>query len=125
MIDWQGFMENQQLWIEPIGNIIIARLRGVPSEEVLKQCQERVLLLVQDTKKGRVLYDALELLLPTVDPAIIQRDLNEALNPAIQLRSAIVVPNTRIAYLARLAFGEGDCRIFYNDFAAAIQWLEQ
>jgi len=36
---------------------------------------------------------------------------------------AIVVPNTRVAYLARIAFGEGDYRVFYNDFLAAIRWL--
>jgi hypothetical protein len=33
------------------------------------------------------------------------------------------VPNSRLAYLARLAFGEGDCRIFYNDFVAAVKCL--
>jgi hypothetical protein len=36
-----------------------------------------------------------------------------------------VVPNTRLAYLARLAFGEGDYRVFYSDMTAAILWLEQ
>ena len=51
-----------QLWVEPIGDLIIARVRGQPSE---------------------ALGD-------------------------IHLRRAIVVPNTRLAYLARLAFGEGD-----------------
>lgn len=118
-------MENEQLWVEPIGNLIIARVRGIPSEKLLKECQERVLLLVQETKNGRVLYDALEMVFPTVDPAIIQRDLNEALSSEIQLRSAIVVPNSRVAFLARLAFGAGNYSVFYNDFAAAFQWLEQ
>ena len=43
------------------------------------------------------------------------------------LRTAILVPNTRIAYLARIAFGhagEANYRVFYNDFAAALTWLE-
>jgi hypothetical protein len=30
-----------------------------------------------------------------------------------------------MAYLAHLAFGEGDCRVFYEDLAAAITWLSQ
>jgi hypothetical protein len=33
------------------------------------------------------------------------------------------VPNTGIAYLARLAFGEANHRVFYNDIAAAVAWL--
>jgi hypothetical protein len=28
-----------------------------------------------------------------------------------------------LAYLARLAFGEGDYRVFHNDIAAAVKWL--
>ena len=43
------------------------------------------------------------------------------------LRTAILVSNTRIAYLARIAFGhagEASYRVFYNDFAAALRWLE-
>lgn len=28
------------------------------------------------------------------------------------------MPNSQLVYLARLAFGEGDCRVFYNDFIA-------
>jgi hypothetical protein len=34
-----------------------------------------------------------------------------------------VVPTAKLAYLARLAFGEGDYRVFYNDIAAALKWL--
>ena len=37
----------------------------------------------------------------------------------------IVVPNSKLAYLARLAFGEGDYRVFYNDMVTAIQWLAE
>jgi len=53
-----------------------------------------------------------------------QRRLDESL-PGLRLRRAIVVPNTRLAYLARLAFGEGDYRVFYNDITAAITLLSQ
>lgn len=116
-------MENQ-LWVEPVGDLIIARVRGVPTEALLKECQERVLLLVQDTRRGKILYDALEMESPTVDVVLSQRKLDEELG-SVYLRRAIVVPNTRLAYLARLAFGEGDYRVFYSDMTAAIMWLEQ
>jgi hypothetical protein len=39
------------------------------------------------------------------------------------VKIAIVVPNTAIAYLARLAFGEANHRVFYNDMSAAVLWL--
>jgi hypothetical protein len=117
-------MPTAQLWVEPVGELIIARLRGVPTEALLRECQERVLLLVQETGRNRVLYDALEMDSPVVDVALAQRKLDEELG-SVTLRRAIVVPNTRLAFLARLAFGEGDYRVFYNDIAAAITWLSQ
>ncbi|UWZ83955.1 SpoIIAA family protein [Occallatibacter riparius] len=118
-------MDAAQLWVEVNGGLIIARIRGVPTEELLRECQSRVLQLVQDTGRGRVLYDALELELPTVDPALIQQKLESELGSGVKLRRAIIVPNTRVAFLARLGFGEGDYRVFYNDISAAIRWLEE
>lgn len=118
-------MDTPQLWVEPVGGILIARLRGVPTEELLRECQNRVLLLVSETGRNRVLYDALELELPSVDPALIQQKLESEMNPSIRLRRAIVVPNTRVAFLARIAFGEGDYRVFYSDMGAAMRWLEE
>lgn len=122
-------MNQQQLWVEPVGQIIIARIRGQCSEEILRECQDRVLELVRETGQARVLYDALEMGEPTVDLALFQdkmdseagNQLGEAL-----LRRAVLVPNTRVAFLARLAFGqfgEGGYRVFYNDLAQAIMWL--
>ena len=51
-----------------------------------------------------------------------QRALDENLG-GLHLRRAIVVPTAKLAYLSRLAFGEGDYRVFYNDIAAAVKWL--
>lgn len=111
-----------QLWVEVIGDLIIARVRGEPSEALIRQCQEKILDLVRDAGKGNVLYDALEMEAPPVDVPWVQLELNEQLGP-IRLRQACVVPNTRIAYLARLAFGAGDYKIFYNDMVGAVNWL--
>ncbi len=111
-----------QLWIEPVGDIIIARIRGVPTEELLKQCQDRILTLVKDTRKGRILHDCLEMETPDIQVPISQWSLDKDLGD-IELRRAVVVPNTKLAYLARLAFGEADCRVFYNEMASAIGWL--
>ena len=112
------------LWVEPVGSIIIARLRGVPTEEVLRECQRRVLDVVRDTGKHNVLYDTLEMDAPAVQVAWSQRKLDAELGGE-KLRRAIVVPNTKLAYLARLAFGDGEHRVFYSDMSAAIRWLDE
>lgn len=124
-------MQNTQLWIEPLGNIIVARLRGDPSENMLEELHERVTQLLLDTGYTRVLYDGLEMESPTVELALVQEQLDQRTKQLFgdrALRKAIVVPNTRLAYLARIAFGqfgEGEYRVFYNDLSQALRWLEE
>jgi hypothetical protein len=111
-----------QLWVELVGDLIVARVRGEPTEALLRECQEKVLFLVKDAGRGKILYDTLEMEAPPVDVPWSQRELDASLG-AVQLKRAIVVPNSRLAYLARLAFGEGEYRVFYNDMVAAVNWL--
>jgi hypothetical protein len=112
------------LWVELVGGIILARLRGTATEELLRECHRRVIALQTETDCKRIMYDALELERPTVEVTLAQQSLTEALrHPSVKL--AIVVPNTALAYLARLAFGEANHRVFYNDVAAAILWLKE
>lgn len=115
-------MSQGQQWVELVGDLVIARIRGEPTEQLLRETQEQVLFLVRDARRGKVLYDTLEMTPPPVDVAWSQRSLDADLGP-IHLKRAIVVPNSRLAYLARLAFGEGDYRVFYNDIVSAISWL--
>jgi hypothetical protein len=117
-------MTSGQLWVEPVGDLIVARIRGEPIEALLRDCQERVLELIRDAGRGRVLYDTLEMEAPPVDIPLAQRKLDEELG-GVHIRRAIVVPNTKLAYLARLAFGDGDYRVFYSDLTAALTWLSQ
>jgi hypothetical protein len=112
------------LWVEVVGDIVIARVRGEPTEQVLRECQARVLSLVRHENRGRVLYDALEMEAPPVDIPWTQRELDSTLG-SIRLRRAIVVPNTKLAFLARLAFGEGEHRVFYSDMIEAVKWLSE
>ena len=115
---------NGQLWVEVVGDLIIARIRGEPTAELLRECQDQVLFLVKDAQRGKVLYDALEMHAPPVDVPWAQRELDEKLGP-IHLRRALVVPNSKLALLARIAFGEGDYRVFYNDMVEAVKWLSE
>jgi tRNA nucleotidyltransferase/poly(A) polymerase len=124
-------MRNTQLWIEPLGNVIVARLRGELSEDLLRELHERVLQLLQDTGYTRVLYDGLEMEPADVELALVQEQLDKQTKQVFSdrpLRKAILVPNTRLAYLARIAFGqfgEGEYRVFYNDLTQALRWLEE
>lgn len=87
-------------------------------------------MLAEETQQARVLYDALEMEEPTIELVVLQGKMEmETTNSldTVLSRKAILVPNTRIAYLARLAFGqfgEASYRVFYNDLAQAILWLE-
>ncbi|MGJ7917845.1 hypothetical protein ACI48D_20490 [Massilia sp. LXY-6] len=124
-------MEQQKLWVEPVGDIIIARIRGVCTEDLLKDCQRRVIELAKDTRQVKVLYDTLEMDVPSVDIALVQQALESEtwrrFGPAPS-RRAILVSSTRVAYLSRIAFGEygeGAYRVFYNDMAGAMRWLDE
>lgn len=123
-------MQDQRIWVEPVGSVIVARLRGKPTAELLRECEARVLELTRDTRQVRVLYDALELEPPDMDLVLLQKQLDsqrQAGLGAASLRTAILVPNTKIAYLSRIAFGhagEANYRVFYNDLSAALKWLE-
>jgi hypothetical protein len=117
-------MAEGQAWVELVGDLIVARVRGEPNEQLLRETQDKVLFLVKDAGRARVLYDTLEMDAPPVDVPWSQRELDEKLG-ALRLKRAIVVPNSKLAYLARLAFGEGDYRVFYNDMIAAIKWLSE
>jgi hypothetical protein len=123
-------MQDSSIWVEPVGSVLVARLRGMPTAEMLHECERRVLELARDTRQLRVLYDALELVAPEMELVLLQQRLDAAKKATlggVSLRTAILVPDTRIAYLARIAFGhagEDNYRVFYNDLGAAMKWLE-
>lgn len=115
---------NPNLWVELVGDLIVARVRGEPTVELLRECQNQVIALAREARRSKVLYDTLEMLAPPVAVAWSQRDLDEQLGD-LQLQRAIVVPNSKLAYLARLAFGEGNYRVFYNDMLQPLLWLSE
>jgi hypothetical protein len=123
-------MQDARIWVEPVGSVIVARVRGKPTADMLRECEGRVLELTRDTRHVRVLYDALELEPPEMDLVLLQKQLNSDGRDhaaAASLRNAILVPNTKIAFLARIAFGhagEANYRVFYNDLSAALRWLD-
>lgn len=124
-------MDEQQLCVEPAGEYVLARLRGKCDEDVIRECHERVIALIRQTRKVKVLYDTREMEDATVDMAVLQQKMDsEAWKKygPVSLRRAILVSSTRIAFLSRLAFGqfgEGAYRVFYDDMEQAVQWLDE
>jgi hypothetical protein len=123
-------VKDERIWVEPVGSVIVARLRGKPTADLLRECEARVIELTRDTQHVRVLYDALELEPPEMDLVLLQKQLDSERKDRLRagsLRTAILVPNTRIAYLSRIAFGhagEANYRVFYSDISAALRWLD-
>jgi hypothetical protein len=104
------------------GDLLLVEQQGEMNETALRLCQQRVLELAHETGLRRVLYDARAMIAPEADLALMQQKLDDQLG-GMKLRRAIVVPGTRIAYLARIAFFEGENRVFYDDIDAARAWL--
>jgi hypothetical protein len=104
------------------GDVLLVEQQGEMDEATLRLCQQRVLELANETGLRRVLYDAREMIAPPAWLTLTQQDLDGDLG-GMKLRRAIVVPGTKMAYLARIAFGEGDDRVFYDDIDAALAWL--
>jgi hypothetical protein len=44
-----------------MGGLVVARVRGEPTEDLLRECQEQVLFLGRDAGRGKVLDDTLEM----------------------------------------------------------------
>jgi hypothetical protein len=82
----------------------------------------RIIQVVNDTGCQSGLFDLLEADAPTFDGMDAQAALNSELK-VLDLRIAIVVPNSRLAYLARMVFNDESHRIVYNDMAEAVLWL--
>ena len=68
-----------EIWVEFLGELVVAHVRGTPTENLLREAQEKVLFLVRDAGRGKVLYDTLEMEAPPVDVQWSQRALDEQL----------------------------------------------
>jgi hypothetical protein len=107
---------------EAVGSLVVVRLTRAMDERVLEECQLSILGAMQETGSKAVLYDLTGMQPTAVNVLLYQRLLNEHVHH-LDIRRAIVAPNTQIAHLARLAFGVGDYKLFYDDHEAAMRFL--
>jgi hypothetical protein len=113
---------DEQFTCQAQDRFIVARLHGEPNERVLEECQSCVLELAKLNGCRAVLYDLRDMEAPPLKVLLYQRILNSHLGD-FDLRRAVVVPNAHLGYLARLAFGGADYRVFYDDMEAAKKCL--
>jgi hypothetical protein len=107
---------------EAVGSLVVVRLTQPTSERVLEECQLSMLETMQQTGSKAVLYDLRQMQPTTLNVLLYQRILNEHVRH-LDLKRAIVVPNTHVAHLARLGFGVGDYKLFYDDIEGAKRFL--
>lgn len=114
---------NEQIWVELVDGVLVAKVRGPVSAALLERCQQEVRELAGSSLGVPVLYDALELQGPEAafEPA------HTAPPPpgAHGARGAIVLADGRLRNPLRMAFGDDydECRIFDNDLDAAYSWV--
>lgn len=89
------------LWVELVGDIIVARIRGEMTAEMLRERSARILQIAHDTGCRKLLLDDLELEPMPYEALTLQQSLNEQLD-ALNFCIAVLVPNSRLAYLARV-----------------------
>ncbi|MEN3278430.1 MAG: hypothetical protein V7631_4220 [Massilia sp.] len=124
MSEVQSNSSPSKLEVSIDGDVLLVEQQGEMTEEALRLCQQRVLELAHTTGLRRVLYDARAMIAPEASLVLTQQELDDQLG-ALKLRRAIVVPGTKIAYLARIAFFESEDRVFYDDIDAARAWLRE
>jgi hypothetical protein len=112
----------QQLTVCAVHNVIVAHVIGAPTIDTVKERHARILHLASDNKCNSVLFNALEMEAPSNEVMELQRQLNLDLRIRM-IRLAIIVPNYRLAYLARLVFGDEDHHVIYNDLKAGLDLL--
>jgi hypothetical protein len=114
----------ENLDVAIVGDVIEARMRGDVTKEMLGQRHRHVLQISEETRCKKLLLDDLEMNPFSYRLLEAQRVLTAEL-VALNFKIAIVVPDSRLAYFARLQFGGKNHRVFYTDIAEAIRWLHE
>ena len=119
-------MENSidRVWVEAVGKIIVARIKGEPTTDLLDIRHERVIQTAKESASTKLLLDDLQMAPPTYAQIEHQRTLNADF-ARLGLKIAVLVPNSQMAYLARLKFDQENHKVFYNEMVDAVNWLSQ
>jgi len=107
---------------ERLGSLIVVRLQGEPDAGDLEACHADVVASCAAEGVAGVLYDLRQMAMPPAKVLFHQRMLDRQ-PEATSLNRAVVVANILMGHLARQAFSEGGCTVFYDDMTAATRAL--
>jgi hypothetical protein len=119
---WITHMQQSKISVEKVGDLIVARIQGALTDAIFQERHDRVLSALGARREGKVLFYDVEREPPSADLVLFQQRLDTQLS-SIRLRRAVVVSDTKTAYLARVTFTRGTDRVFYDDLSAAVRWL--
>ena len=112
-----------QLHIDVTDGLIVARIVGEPTADFFGDCISRLKQVIEETGINKVLYDVMAADAPYLDVALHgTKTVIKSLGKP--LKRAVVVPNSKLSYMAWLILGGENCCIFYHDMNAAIAWLK-
>lgn len=116
--------EPATLSVEFAGAFVSVRCKGRIDEATLHSCQSQVVALLHQSGCRRILYDAYEMDNPPLEIALLQKQLSEQFQSLGPIRVALLVPNSRLAFLSRIAFGPTLMGVFYRA-TEALAWLTE
>lgn len=117
-------MENlpNKLSAEVINGVVFIKVVGALSETVLEQRHELMLRCADATGAKRVLFDVRGAKPPSEEARGLQQKLNSQFS-VLGLKLAVVVSDTRMAFLARQTFFGLHHHVVYDDVEIAATWL--
>ena len=112
----------EQVSVELVGEVIIARMQGTSTLDLLDVRYERILELHRYTGCTALLIDDREVSEIPHEAIRTQQLLSLSLD-MLRFRIAVLVPDARMAYFARLQFGMTNHQVFIDDMPGAMRWL--
>jgi hypothetical protein len=112
------------LLVDLIGGIIIAKVKGPLTEDIIRSRHAQIVRLALDTGCGKVLFDGRQTDIPSQATADLQRALNPSLK-ILNLRIAILITKTAQTNWARLAYINHEHQVFRDDLVSAVEWLNR
>lgn len=103
--------------------VIVARYTGAMTTELVEDAQQQIRALLQGATDRRILYDTVEMEKPPMHLAMSMRRFDAEIRDRVA-KSATIVSNAAIAFLAKVAFAASrNHTVFYGDTEEALAWV--
>lgn len=119
----RGSEFRDQVWVELVDGIVVAKVRGPMSRGVLETCRHQVQEQLARTPSAMVLCDATEL--HAAAPGCELLDAGRSMHLRKAARGAVALSDANLRRALLLAVSDLciECRVFTEDLPAAYAWL--